>query len=249
MSVSIEYDDRPGFEHVINKITDGRNREIVFHNCKYDTAGTCADAPGTTADSYPHPTPVTPDDPIIYNRHAIATYQVDMPAFWGNESVPTTPTDKAATKAIYKLEYTLTNVRRTHFNYLESIAENGPVLQLLRLDYPSYPHRGTPSPPVDTYSIYFGYTEPPPTPPPDPPAAPVNRGELNCRTLPVLKPAVSKTCSDWKNTEVVFEYDYAYYPYGGLFFGAGGGGGTGGVTGKNSGYPTGPSIWGCPSER
>jgi len=226
MSVTIQYDTtRPGFEHLIKKVTDGRGREIIFHNCKYDTVGNCTDTPTTTADTYPNTTPP------IYNRHAIATYQIDVPAFWGNEAVPTTQADKDATKAIYALKYAFTPISRTHIAFPGSPASDGPVLELLRLDYPQYPHRGAPSV-SDTYSIYFGYV--------GPPTDAYNRGELNCRTLPLVQPTTGKTCYDWEGTEVVFKYMYSYYAYTSMFFSAGKG--VGGVTGKNSGFTAAPDI-------
>ena len=236
-SMTIQYDDtRAGFEHAIKKITDGRGREIVFHNCKYDTAGNCVDTPSTTADAYPN------TNPPIYNRHPIATYQVDVPAFWGSEAVPTTTPDKDASKATYFLKYAFTSITRTHYyndQTSHTIFLDGPVLELLRLDYPVYKHRGatgdcgTPGVACDTYSIYFGYdgslTDP------------RNRGELNCRTMPILQPAGSATCTGWEGTEVITKYEYEYYPYVSLFM-VGGKGTEKQMSGVSAGYAGSPDI-------
>jgi RHS repeat-associated protein len=222
-SVTVHYDTRIGFQHIISEITDSQGRRIVFHNCKYDTAGGCLDAPGTAADT-------NPDGSL--NRRAIATYQIDVPTF-----DPSLTESVTETRASYTFTYAYKTVRRAHpeTESPPSPRFNGPLLELVRIDYPPYQHRGGSS---ETYSIYFGYQS----------TGTEDRGELICRTLPLPRDP-ARTCESWRGSQAMFTYDYDYYSYLPVFMSGGGkrisGGETSGPTWKSismvdrvSGTPT-----------
>ncbi len=194
VNVRIEYDARPGFEHVIKSIKDAYNREILFTNCKCDATGAC-NRLATSADKYSGTT--------IDNRHPIATCQIDLPAFTGLNGATPIETVTSLTSS-YKFTYSFTSITDTNVSYPNSTQTDGPVLELTRLDYPSYTHRnGTP----ETYSLYFAYTGLDGTSP--------NRGELSCRTLP-LSLDTSRTCYTYPGA-VKFIYLYDYYRYAGMY--------------------------------
>jgi len=223
MNVRIEYDKRPGFEHVMKTITDGYNRQIQFTNCKCDATGTC-DRLATAADKYIDP--ATGHPTTIDNRHPIATCQIDVPAFSGTGGASPVESVAQPVHASYQFTYAYTPIRHTNVSFQGSTDNDGPVLELTRIDYPPYTHRnGSP----ETDSQYFGYTGQEGIYP--------NRGELSCRTLLVPRDS-TKTCYTYGGVPS-FRYAYDYYAYSGLFLTAGKGAG---ITKSNTGFVSGPSI-------
>jgi RHS repeat-associated protein len=203
--LSVTYDTRPGFEHLIQRITDSRGRVITFHNCKYDISGGCEDLPTTSAD-------VNPDG--TYDRHPIATYAIDVPAFSGLDGDPPSEQVQPTRTSTFRFTYEYKTITRAHPSGPPNPPdpnnpfENGPVLELRKIDFPPYRHRNAPvGQELETYSIFLDYD-------------PV--GELSCRSLPIPSDAATD-CLSARNVGPVFSYTYDYYYYLPLYIAGGGG--------------------------
>ncbi len=207
--VKITYDSRPKFEHLIATIEDSATRRITFHNCEVRlganplTGGVDPDAdtgciPGSEQQTY-----------VGTDRHATATYKVDVPAFGNKTTID-------GTVATYRFNYEYNTVKRGNLEFdIPNLAYTTPdpkVLELLRIDYPEYFRSGETNP--QRYSQYFGYQN-------------VysndqgngDYGEVTCRTLPVLRSANGQSlitgnpCDLALPGVVKFTYAHFYYRY------------------------------------
>jgi hypothetical protein len=140
------------------------------------------------------------------SRSAVATNAVTVPVFANNKSA-LDPTRNAT----YGFFYKYAKVTKPTFEDDGSIVTSRPVLELQRLDYPSYtrPSGGTPQ----QYSMYFGYN---------------NTGngafglggdygEVGCRTTPLQRNPASGNIIDnacyRSGPWATFNYNYGYYKY------------------------------------
>ncbi|HYV85095.1 MAG TPA: RHS repeat-associated core domain-containing protein [Patescibacteria group bacterium] len=167
-NVVVTYDTRPGFEHAITSIADSAGRTTVFQNCEYNEGlnGATNDPPAGIVDNCK----ATPANPA--NRHAVATYLVNMPAFGASTSLvdPTPPgtiPDEPNTlkRATYRLYYEYAKIKRADpyhdgicIGYGAGQNLSGcfqwPALKLVRVDYPDVTK---PSGSSRAYSLYYGY--------------------------------------------------------------------------------------------
>jgi RHS repeat-associated protein len=128
--VRIEYDTRPGFEHLISRITDSDDREILFTNeCEPDLA-TPSDCKESDFGSNAH------------NRPATRIRRIDLPVFKGAAAVDNTG------RGHYDFTYEWKNVT----NLLNSSTEPQNVLRTIT--YPQFmKHTGS----TESYTMSFDY--------------------------------------------------------------------------------------------
>lgn len=135
--ISISYDTRPGYEHVISGITDTVGRSIAFTNqCQSgQTCGSCTPPPPGG-----HPSCNEP------GRQAVKTTAITLPVFNGTTGISN------STTATYNLTFDFLQVDSQFFQFTNQ--SYGPTLLLRRIDYPQVATHGSGS---QQYSMPFVY--------------------------------------------------------------------------------------------
>jgi RHS repeat-associated protein len=237
-SVHITYDGRPGFQHVVQSITDSDGRVIFFHNCEWAQGGHCSNVPAQqcfsdaecssgvcTHDDSGNPGVVNqcvpgsqdPNSWTASSRSAVATYEVDMPG-------PGTNTTALDTTKVTRYGFVYERAR-------VKVADPGitalgdPVLKLLRIDYPTYTRAVGGASEAHEYSIYYGYCDMYGAGCGGQPNY-MDYGEVVCRTLPLLRRVngvdqiTGDACASGQNVTKI-KYQFGYYTYVSAFLSGG----------------------------